>query len=119
MTASDITRSGVKPHLSEAVVHGGIAYLSGITPADGCGEGVAAQTASVLEQIDALLAAAGTSKERLLTAQIWLTDIRARDEMNAVWNAWVAPGAPPTRACTEAKLAQPHWLVEIMVSAAL
>jgi enamine deaminase RidA (YjgF/YER057c/UK114 family) len=117
MSASEITRIEVKPHLSNAVVHGGIAYLAGVTPATGVT--VAEQTASVLAQIDGLLAAAGTDKSRLLTAQIWLTDIRGRDEMNAVWNAWVTPGNPPARACTEAKLAQPEWRVEIMVTAAI
>lgn len=117
MSAHDITRLGVKPHLSNAVVHGGIAYLAGVTPATGIT--VAEQTASVLEQIDGLLAEAGTDRSRLLTAEIWLTDIRNRDELNAVWNAWVTPGNPPARACVEAKLAFPEWLVEIMVTAAL
>jgi enamine deaminase RidA (YjgF/YER057c/UK114 family) len=117
MSTSDITRHGIKAHLSNAVVHGGVAYLAGVTPASGTTVGE--QTASVLEQIDGWLAAAGTSKARLLSAQIWLTDIRNRDAMNEVWNAWVAPGAPPARACVEAKLASPEWLVEIMVTAAV
>lgn len=117
MSAHDITRIGVKPHLANAVVHGGVAHLAGVTPTTGVT--VAEQTASVLAQIDGLLAEAGTDKSRLLTAQIWLTDIRNRDELNAVWNAWVTPGSPPARACVEAKLAYSEWLVEIMVTAAL
>ena len=117
MSAHDITRLGVKPHLANAVVHCGIAHLAGVTPVTGVT--VAEQTASVLAQIDGLLAEAGTDKSRLLTAQIWLTDIRNRDDMNAVWNAWVTPGGPPARACVEAKLAYPEWLVEIMVTAAV
>ena len=39
-------------------------------------------------------------------------------EMNAVWDAWVAPGNTPARACVEAKLATPDYNVEIMVVAA-
>ena len=50
MSAHDITRLGVKPHLSNAVVHGGIAHLAGVTPVTGVT--VAEQTASVLAQID-------------------------------------------------------------------
>jgi enamine deaminase RidA (YjgF/YER057c/UK114 family) len=38
--------------------------------------------------------------------------------MNKVWDAWVAPGNPPCRACVEAKLAGPQYQVEIMVTAA-
>ena len=39
-------------------------------------------------------------------------------EMNAVWDAWVAPRRPPTRACVEARLASPQYAVEIRVLAA-
>lgn len=117
MSASGITRSGVKPHLSNAVVSGGVAYLAGVTPASG--STVAEQTRSVLDQIDGLLAEVGSDRAHLLSAHIWLTDIRNREAMNEVWNAWVAPGAPPARACVEAKLAAPEWLVEIMVTAAV
>ncbi len=118
MSAQEITRIGVKPHLSNVVVHGGVAYCAGVTPAPGS-EGIGPQTASVLAQIDDLLAAAGSNRSRLLSAHIWLTDIRDRDTMNEVWNAWVTPGQPPARACVEAKLAAPEWLVEIMVTAAV
>jgi enamine deaminase RidA (YjgF/YER057c/UK114 family) len=117
MSASEITRHGVKAHLSNVVVSGGVAYLAGVTPATG--STVAEQTQSVLDQIDGLLATAGSDRSKLLAAHIWLTDIRNRDAMNEVWNAWVAPGAPPARACVEAKLAAPEWLVEIMVTAAV
>jgi len=39
-------------------------------------------------------------------------------EMNEVWDAWVSPGATPARACVEARLAAPSYLVEIRVTAA-
>jgi enamine deaminase RidA (YjgF/YER057c/UK114 family) len=39
--------------------------------------------------------------------------------MNAVWDAWVASGNTPCRACVESKLASPQFNVEIMVTAAL
>ena len=69
--------------------------------------------------VDDLLAQAGTDKSRLLTAQIWLTDIATFDEMNAVWDAWLSPENPPARACVEGRLARPQFSVEIMVTAAL
>jgi len=39
-------------------------------------------------------------------------------EMNEVWDAWVSAGNSPTRACVEARLAAPKFLVEIRVTAA-
>ena len=66
-----------------------------------------------------MLAQAGTDKSQLLTAQIWLSDITTFDEMNAVWDDWVSPDNPPARACVEATLARPQFVVEIMVTATL
>lgn len=71
-----------------------------------------------MENIETLLKEAGTDKTRLLSAQIWLSDISTFDEMNAVWDEWVAEGNPPARACVESKLAAPQYNVEIMVIAA-
>jgi enamine deaminase RidA (YjgF/YER057c/UK114 family) len=73
----------------------------------------------VLNRVDALLLAAGSSKQQLISANIWLTDMAAFDEMNAVWDAWLAPGSAPARATVEARLAAPTFLVEIAVIAAL
>jgi len=105
--------------MSEAVMHGGKIYLSGMVPDDAAGKSVADQTRDVLAQIDVLLAHAGTDKTRILKANIWLTDIATIHEMNRVWDAWVVPGQTPARATVEAKLADPNWAVEIMVEAAL
>jgi enamine deaminase RidA (YjgF/YER057c/UK114 family) len=55
----------------------------------------------------------------LLSANIWLADISRFDEMNQVWDAWVAPGNTPARATVQSALARPTHLVEIMVVAAL
>jgi enamine deaminase RidA (YjgF/YER057c/UK114 family) len=114
---TDIVRIDPGPRMSQAVVHGGIAHLAGQVGAPGAS--VAAQTRAVLAEIDRLLAAAGTSKARLLTAQIWLADIASFHEMNAVWDAWVDPANPPARWTGEAKLATPDYKVEIIVTAAL
>ena len=104
--------------LSAAVVYNNIVYISGQVP-DTLGASVAVQTREILAKIDRLLAEAGSDKSRLLTANVWLADIATFDEMNKVWDGWVAPGNPPCRACVEAKLASPQYTVEIMVSAAL
>ena len=71
-----------------------------------------------LDEIDRLLAKCGSNKSKVLSATIWVTDIRNRAPMNEVWTAWVDAKNLPARACVEAKLADPRALVEIMVIAA-
>ena len=71
-------------------------------------------------RVDAALAEAGTDKEHLLSATIFLRDIDNHfQRMNSVWNAWVPEGHAPARACVEAHMARSALLVEICVIAAL
>jgi enamine deaminase RidA (YjgF/YER057c/UK114 family) len=113
-----IKRYDSGPRLSRMVTHDGIAYLAGLT-ADDTGADVKGQTAQILAKIDQYLAQAGTSKSKLLTAQIWLPDISTFNEMNAAWEAWIDPKNPPARATVESRLAGAQYKVEIMVSAAI
>jgi len=112
-----IQRFEVGPRMSQAVVHGGIAYLAGIV-ADDPVPSVGEQTEQILGKIDRLLAKVGSDKTRILKANIWLSDIARFGEMNAVWDAWVPTGQPPARATVESRLAG-AYLVEIMVEAAV
>lgn len=105
--------------MSQAVVYGGIVNTAGQVAQNARGESVTAQTQDILQAIDGLLTEAGTDKSKLLTATIWLADIGDFAEMNKVWDAWVATGEAPTRACVESKLASPDFTVEIAVSAAV
>jgi enamine deaminase RidA (YjgF/YER057c/UK114 family) len=113
-----ITRIGVGPRMSQAVIHGHMVYLAGQVANTAKGKSVGEQTKDILSQIDALLAEAGTDKTKLITTNIWLADISKFSEMNVAWDAWVAPGCTPARATVEAKLASPEYTVEIMVTAA-
>ena len=112
-----IRRLDVGPRMSQAVIHAGTVYLAGQV-ADDPVPSVKSQTEQILAKIDRLLAEAGSDKSKILSATVWLTDIRRFDEMNEVWDAWVAAGEPPARATVEAALARPANLVEIMVVAA-
>ena len=113
-----IQRFQVGPRMSQCVVHGDTVYTAGQVAQGARGGSVAEQTRDILATIDRLLAEAGTEKSKLLTANIWLTDIATFDQMNQVWDAWVAPGSPPARACVESRLAHSDYKVEIMVTAA-
>ena len=104
--------------MSEASIHGGIVYLAGQVP-ETLDAGIEQQTAEVLTAIDALLAQAGSDKSRILRAQIFLADVADFAGMNRAWDAWVVQGNAPSRATVEAKLANPAWKVEIVVTAAL
>ena len=112
-----ITRHEPGPILSLAVEHGNTVYLAGVV-AKNLKNDIKGQTREILDEIDRLLAKSGSGKSKVLTATIWVTDIRNRAPMNEVWSAWVDPKNLPARACVEAKLADPNALVEIMVVAA-
>jgi enamine deaminase RidA (YjgF/YER057c/UK114 family) len=118
MTMS-IKRIGAGPRMSKAVVYNGVAYLAGQVADKAKGEGVTEQTREILSIIDAILAEAGSDKTKLLSATIYLPDIGTFAQMNAAWDAWVAPGHTPARATVEAKLAAPEYKVEIAVIAAV
>lgn len=114
---SDIKRIETGPRMSQAVIANGIVWLAGQVGEPGAS--VTDQTRVVLEQVDRLLAEAGTDKTRIVSAQIWLADMADFAEMNAVWDAWVPQGNCPARATGESKLATPDYKVEIIVVAAV
>jgi enamine deaminase RidA (YjgF/YER057c/UK114 family) len=106
--------------MSQVVIHNGVAYLAGQVANNTKGKSVTEQTKDILAAIDSLLAEAGTSKAKLLTAQIWLTDMKTFADMNGVWDGWVSPGNTPARATVQSPaLAAPGFDVEIMVTAAI
>ena len=110
-----IERMHTNARMSRIVKHGGIVYLCGQV---GDGADVAEQTRDCLARIDTLLAEAGSSRDRMLQAVIWLADMADFDAMNAVWDDWVPRGHAPARACGEARLAGDDLKVEIIVTAA-
>ena len=114
---SAIERFETGKRMSQAVVHGDTIYLAGQVADLPAGD-VTGQTNAVLAQIDALLAKCGSSKDRILSATIYLADMKTFADMNKAWDAWVPAAAAPARATVEAKLAGPQYLVEIAVIAA-
>src|SRR6201997_5112216 len=113
-----IQRFETGPRMSQVVVHANTVYLAGVVAHKAAGESVTKQTQDILATIDGHLAKAGSDKSKLLSANIYITDMKNFAEMNAVWDKWVSPGNTPARATVEAGLANPDYLVEIMVVAA-
>lgn len=114
---STVQRLHVGARLSEVAIHQGTVYLAGQIP-DSPDLDIAGQTAEALAHVERLLKKAGSDKSRILMAQIFLADLADFDGMNAVWDAWVVPGHTPPRATVQARLANPQWRVEIVVTAA-
>jgi len=116
-----IERRHTGKRMSDIVVFapagGRIAWLAGQVAADPAAD-ITGQARSVLAQIDALLAEIGSDKTQILSATIYLPDIKDFGAMNAVWDAWVPQGHTPARATVEAKLASPAYKIEIQVVAA-
>ncbi|MDG1473176.1 MAG: RidA family protein [Ascidiaceihabitans sp.] len=100
---------------SKIVKHRGVAYITGQV---GEGATIEDQTIECLRRLDALLIKAGSSREQMLRATIWLADMSDFNGLNEVWNAWVPEGHAPAHACGEAKLARAELKVEIIVDAA-
>ena len=115
---SDIKRVETNDRMSRIVIHNQTVYLCGQV-ADDKSKGIVAQTESMLAKVDTLLARAGSGRDRILSATIYLRDIKDFDLMNSVWDAWVPKGAAPARACVEARLADADLLVEVSVVAAI
>lgn len=112
-----IERHGTTRRYSDSVVHNGTVYLVEV-PSNPEGD-IGAQTANLLASVDTLLAQAGSDRHKLLMVTVYLADMADYDGMNAVWDAWVPDGHAPTRACVQARLANPAWRVEMAVTAAL
>ena len=113
-----IQRIQTNKRMSQAVIHGDTVYLEGQVALEKPGASFGDQTRNILDRIDALLKEVGSDKSKLLSATIWLADIRHREQMNEAYKAWTAGKNTPVRACVEAKLVDPRMLVEISVVAA-
>lgn len=111
-----ITRIESSARMSQAVVANGFVFLAGQVATDPSAD-VEGQTRQILSEIDRLLALAGTSKQKLLSATIYLTDVSTFGAMNRAWEAWVAPDAKPARATVQASLVAPEYKIEIQVVA--
>jgi enamine deaminase RidA (YjgF/YER057c/UK114 family) len=112
-----IERLETKQRMSRIVKHNGTIYLCGQVAADATKD-ITEQTQTMLDKVDALLIQAGSDREHILSATIYVKDMSYFAEMNAVWDAWVPEGHAPARACVAAKMAREALLVEISVVAA-
>src|SRR6218665_4202797 len=108
----NIQRIRPNARMSAALVCNGLVVVAGQVGDDASAD-VAGQTTQILAKIDQLLAEAGSSKERIVSANISLADIATFGQMNGIWDAWVTAGGPPARACVESRLPFPPHTAEM------
>lgn len=113
----NIERIGSTQRMSKIVKHNGTIYLCGQTAGEAEWD-IAEQTRRCLAKVDELLAEAGSHRDKILSTTIYIRDMKDFAAMNEVWDAWVADGEKPARACVEARMARPEILVELSVIAA-
>jgi 2-iminobutanoate/2-iminopropanoate deaminase len=110
------------PYFSHAVRAGGLVFVSGTAaydPATGAiiGETVEEQTAQALRNISAILAAAGTSLDKAVSATVILADEDDFAAMNAEWLKWF-PVDPPARQGAKLPVRVPRLKISIAMIAA-
>jgi enamine deaminase RidA (YjgF/YER057c/UK114 family) len=111
-----ITRlAGHTPTRSRAVAHDDLVFTVAVSP-DPVSPSMYEQTVKALQRIDASLAECGSNKSKILTAIVYIADIKQKAEMNRAWDEWVDMKNAPMRACLGVDLEPPH-IVEIVVTA--
>lgn len=114
-----VTRIGTeRRRMSKIVIHNGTVYLCGQVAEDANAD-ITEQTRAMLAKVDGLLEQAGSDRRHILSATVYIRDMKDFAQMNEVWDDWVIEGYSPARACVEARLARPELLVEVSVIAAV
>jgi enamine deaminase RidA (YjgF/YER057c/UK114 family) len=107
---------GLNPTRSRAVTHDDLVFTVAVAP-DPVSPSMYEQTAKALARIDESLALCGSDKSRILSAIVYIADMKKKGEMNRAWDEWVDTKNPPMRACLGVELEPPH-IVEIVITAA-
>ena len=104
----------VFPTRSRSVIHNGV--VTTVAVSNSKAPSLYVQARDALGMIERNLAEVGATKDRILTATIYITDIRNKPEFNQAWDEWVDLKNPPSRACVGVQL-EGEDLVEILVTA--
>lgn len=113
----DIQRINPGKRWSDITVFNGIAHFVEVPDTDPSAD-IKGQVQQVLSQAEKSLAKVGSNKTRLLSVTIYLTDIKNLPALNEIWDNWFEDGTAPSRACVQAALANPQYLVEMAFVAA-
>jgi len=109
------------PNLSPATRFGNLVFVAGQTgrhPVTGeAGKDIREQTRNILERVKAILSAAGTSLDNVLTATTYLTRVQDLAAYNEEYAKYFPANKPARTTVTVAALNAPELLIEITVTA--
>ena len=118
-----VSVAGSNPNLSPATRFGNLVFVSGQTgrhPTTGeTGKDIREQTRNVLERIKAVLEAAGTSLDNVLTATVYLVDRGDLAAYNEEYARYFPSDKPARTTVTVAALNAPELRIEITVTACI
>jgi 2-iminobutanoate/2-iminopropanoate deaminase len=118
-----VEAAAANPNLSLATRFGNLVFVSGQTgrhPVTGeLGKDIREQTRNVLERIQTILTAAGTSLDNVLTATTYLTRVQDVPAYNEEYAKYFPTNKPARTTVTVAALNNPELVVEITVTACI
>jgi enamine deaminase RidA (YjgF/YER057c/UK114 family) len=102
---------------AKATIHGGTVYLAGLIAED-WGADLPTQCQQIFQQIDDLLARAGSARRGLLSVTVYIADFADYSAFKTAWGRWIEPDHLPARATVRADLLDPRLKIEISAIAA-
>ncbi len=119
--STDQAPQAIGPY-SQAVQAGELVFVSGQIPLDPLtgqivAGGITEQTTRVLQNIQAILSAAGLSLEQVVKSEVFLKDMGQFSEMNQVYASFFKGAVLPARYAVEVSRLPKDALVEIAVTA--
>ncbi|MGI8448885.1 MAG: RidA family protein [Streptosporangiaceae bacterium] len=111
-------------HYTDGVEAGGFLYISGMLPMDAAGELVGAgdvirQSEQVLENVGAVLSAAGATFADVVRVGVYVRHMADRERINTVRRRYFGDARPASTLVEVSALAHPDALVEIEAVASL
>jgi enamine deaminase RidA (YjgF/YER057c/UK114 family) len=105
--------------MADAVVYGGVAWLSGVVAAHQEFDGFEAEVRAVLANADDRLARAGASRSMLLHVTVHVADISLMPRFNAVWETWLIGAHRPARVAVQTPMVDQRFSVAVSCVAAV
>lgn len=113
-----VTRANQTRIMHRSVECGGVVYFGGVV-ADDRTVSMGDQTRQICAKLDGYLREAGTDRNNILFAQIFLSDMSAKAQMDEAWLDWIPAEALPARATVGvADLGSPDTLIEVVITVA-
>lgn len=109
-----IKRSIKTPIQNRIVETGNLVFVGGVI-ADDTTQGMGQQTENILGKIEGYLGEVGLDRKAIVAAQIFVTDLKLKKEMDAVWTGFFGEDMPTRATVGVADLGGP--LIEIVVTA--